>query len=417
MEPTYNSGDLVVAVKEDNYVKSDIIVYQPSSFRDGCAECHIVHRITQENSQGLVKTRGDNNSFTDQWWLDHSEILGKVVLHVPLGPWSHIIFSVKLWLFVLSFFVMLFVSSLVFSWWRAISERDGDDDGEDPPRKNRLRKARHAKKSRVPLSHAATFSLTSIFVVLSIVGASALGGLSFILSPLQTYRSAFNWTPPTSDPIVPGPGAGFTVVVTYTQPAARQICANIVVSTNNTAATPWTANLRYVGVPFNSDNTASNYQFSSGNYHFKSTTPTGDHFVVVGVGAYANVSKTTTRTFSICNYGTPNPLPNLEQGVVYTTSPTGGSYVATPSWYVCQTFTVSTVGASRFYVGWNTTIDATPLYNAFHTQSGTTGSFKMQSGDIAFTSLGANKYKVWGTNWGTSGVKDGSPQSFIACWS
>ena len=228
--------------------------------------------------------------------------------------------------------------------------------------------------------------------------------------------ATWSWTNNNPDPINPTPG-DYTVAVVYTQPNAQQICANITVTTTSATLIPWHASLRTTGVPFNGDTNSANYQFNpNSSYRFVSNTAVNGIFTIEGIGASANVSSSASRSFTVCNYSVPFPS-GREPGVTYTVSPGNGTnYTVAPGWYVCQTFTVTTSGATQFYVGWDATIDATPLYNAYNAQSGQTGSFTPPTGGFTTQSLGGNLYKIAGNDWATAGIKDGTQQQFSACW-
>lgn len=78
MEPKINVGDLLVVTGYGDYKLNDIVVYhKPSVGFD------IVHRIINETSDGYV-TKGDNNPYTDNWIVKRKEILGKVIIAIPL---------------------------------------------------------------------------------------------------------------------------------------------------------------------------------------------------------------------------------------------------------------------------------------------------------------------------------------------
>lgn len=74
MEPTLSVNDLVFVTEEENYEEGDIIV-----FRDGA---HLIlHRIVDING-GQIITQGDANNVADKP-IDTSDILGKMVFHIP----------------------------------------------------------------------------------------------------------------------------------------------------------------------------------------------------------------------------------------------------------------------------------------------------------------------------------------------
>lgn len=260
----------------------------------------------------------------------------------------------------------------------------------------------------------ATLNLSSGSVVAT---PSTVTGVVVLIDGFNTAAS-WIWVPKSNDPINGGGQTdGYSVVSTYSQPVGQQICTTTVVSTTSTTPITWKASLRASGVPFNNDFVAAHYQFNSPYYQFTSTTPTAGVFSIVGVGAYSTVVAGTNRTFSICNYGTPPPT-GRDPNVVYTLTPGNGTaYTAVPSYYVCQTFTISSTGATKFYVGWDATIDASPLAAAYKAKSGATGTIHLPAaGDFNRVALGSNLYKISGIGWTTAGLLDGHPQSFPICW-
>jgi len=73
MFPTFIPGDLLYfkPCAEGEIVRGDVLIFRPSG-----EEKNIVHRVV---SVGPIRTRGDNNSKTDNFILSESEILGKVI--------------------------------------------------------------------------------------------------------------------------------------------------------------------------------------------------------------------------------------------------------------------------------------------------------------------------------------------------
>lgn len=87
MQPTFYTGDLVIARKASAYQVGEIIVYKVDLGNGQTG--NIVHRIVGGNStQGWI-TRGDNRTTTDQFHPRNDEVLGRVVIHVP-GFWKYL---------------------------------------------------------------------------------------------------------------------------------------------------------------------------------------------------------------------------------------------------------------------------------------------------------------------------------------
>jgi len=78
MEPTYYTGDLVVARCGAPHV-GDVVVYRPSEVD---AKARIVHRIIGGTSEGWT-LQGDNNDYPDSFAPTDDDVLGIAKVHVP----------------------------------------------------------------------------------------------------------------------------------------------------------------------------------------------------------------------------------------------------------------------------------------------------------------------------------------------
>lgn len=118
MEPTYLSGDLVIARKMEPSI-GDVIVYAPEGF--GGAQ--IVHRIIGGNGEDGWIMQGDNNTFIDPFEPKDAEVRGVVVVHYSsLGQLTALLLSPLVWASVLLLSIVLLV------WF---SGDDCDEDDED----------------------------------------------------------------------------------------------------------------------------------------------------------------------------------------------------------------------------------------------------------------------------------------------
>ena len=82
MVPTYQNGDLVVAVSAPTYAVGDIVAYRVPSGDIG--EGHtIVHRITGGDGIDGFVVQGDNNNAPDPWSPRPADMAGKAWLVVP----------------------------------------------------------------------------------------------------------------------------------------------------------------------------------------------------------------------------------------------------------------------------------------------------------------------------------------------
>jgi signal peptidase I len=84
MEPTFHTGDLVVARPSDHYQVGDVVVYRipdkkyPQAFR-------IVHRLKHRTPNGNFLVQGDNNEGSDAWEISTKDIVGKQAVMIPKG--------------------------------------------------------------------------------------------------------------------------------------------------------------------------------------------------------------------------------------------------------------------------------------------------------------------------------------------
>jgi signal peptidase len=79
MEPSYHTGDLIVARCGTPKV-GDIVIYQPPGLD---ARALVIHRIVSETPDGHWVMKGDNNSYDDPWQLTNSDIVGIAQLQIP----------------------------------------------------------------------------------------------------------------------------------------------------------------------------------------------------------------------------------------------------------------------------------------------------------------------------------------------
>jgi signal peptidase len=93
MEPTYLSGDLVVARKGVPAV-GDIVVYVPA----GYPHARVVHQIVGGDGVTGWDMKGTNNSWHDPWNPTNAEVLGIVHTRIPdAGLVTSILISPLLW--------------------------------------------------------------------------------------------------------------------------------------------------------------------------------------------------------------------------------------------------------------------------------------------------------------------------------
>lgn len=79
MEPTINTGDLILVKEKSTYLKGDIITFDLNNNKTP-----ITHRIVAINSDGTFKTKGDANSGLDIDNVKTEEIIGAYFFRIPL---------------------------------------------------------------------------------------------------------------------------------------------------------------------------------------------------------------------------------------------------------------------------------------------------------------------------------------------
>ena len=120
MEPTYYTGDVVVARCGAPKV-GDIVVYQPESM----GGARIIHRIIGGDSAAGWKMKGDNNSFVDPFTPTNGEVLGIAREHLPkVGLVAAALTNPWIW-------VSLIAIAIALLLWP--TSRDDEPDAPDAP--------------------------------------------------------------------------------------------------------------------------------------------------------------------------------------------------------------------------------------------------------------------------------------------
>lgn len=118
MEPTYFTGDLVIARKMKPSV-GDVIVYAPANLGGS----QIIHRIIGGNATDGWQMQGDNNGFVDPFTPKGSEVKGVVLVHyASFGRVTALLLNPLVWAFVLLLAIVLLV------WWSGDTCEDDDKD-------------------------------------------------------------------------------------------------------------------------------------------------------------------------------------------------------------------------------------------------------------------------------------------------
>jgi len=120
MEPTYVTGDIVVARCGQPAV-GDVIVYAPDEV---AGNSRIIHRVVGGTADGWVM-QGDNNEFLDPFEPAGDEVLGVARVHIPKVGLVFQTFS-NAWVWIAM--IALALAMLV---WPSKDESDDDLDDDD----------------------------------------------------------------------------------------------------------------------------------------------------------------------------------------------------------------------------------------------------------------------------------------------
>lgn len=182
MEPTYSSGDLLVARCGDASV-GDVVVYEPPTVPGA----RVVHRVVGGDPSGWV-VQGDANAWLDPWTPGQEQVVGRVVAHLPGLGLTPLLLDPLLWAAV----VVLGLGLLLLPARRAPAGQPGPavPDGGRAPR-------------RLPAAAA----------VVTVAGLVALAGFPEPASAARVSLAppvlhAGTW--PVDAPIVPVPGPAAT---------------------------------------------------------------------------------------------------------------------------------------------------------------------------------------------------------------
>jgi signal peptidase len=81
MEPTYHTGDLLLAWPASTYHKGDVMPYRIPADEPGAGGL-VIHRVVGRDVDGYVM-QGDNNDAPDVWRPTPQDAIGRTVLLVP----------------------------------------------------------------------------------------------------------------------------------------------------------------------------------------------------------------------------------------------------------------------------------------------------------------------------------------------
>ncbi|MCD8194927.1 MAG: signal peptidase I [Coprobacillus sp.] len=128
MEPTINTGDVIINKRSDKYEIEDIITYYSES-----ESRYITHRIVGINEDGLFLTQGDREGQpVDSIPVSYECIVGKVVKVYPSGGFmSFITTSMGMIVVVISFIAVWVVIDISISAINAARKKDKQEKGEN----------------------------------------------------------------------------------------------------------------------------------------------------------------------------------------------------------------------------------------------------------------------------------------------
>lgn len=127
MQPALSVGSLIITKKMNNYYPGDAISF---SLLDSQSKFYskikpiLTHRIIQAknlNTDPIYLTKGDANQVSDENWIRKSQIIGKVILAIPLVGFVLMYFHSPIGLFVffslflVNFFLFLFKLASLFN--------------------------------------------------------------------------------------------------------------------------------------------------------------------------------------------------------------------------------------------------------------------------------------------------------------
>ncbi len=78
MEPTIDLDSIVITIKTKKIKKGDIIMFKTAS------NDYVVHRYYDDNPDGTIVTKGDNNEIIDYEPVSSEDVFGKVIIRMNL---------------------------------------------------------------------------------------------------------------------------------------------------------------------------------------------------------------------------------------------------------------------------------------------------------------------------------------------
>ncbi len=127
MEPEYHTGDIAVAVKQDQYQVGENVVYMV--YEDGQPKGRIIHQLVRENPDGTFIAQGINKEHPDPWRIPEDWIQGSVVTLLPQGYRYFLILKSPIFLAVVA---GLIVTAIFWPRGTPIEELGQDEPAETP---------------------------------------------------------------------------------------------------------------------------------------------------------------------------------------------------------------------------------------------------------------------------------------------
>ena len=116
MEPTLDSGDLVIANRNGTYDRGDVVAFRVPEGQAGAGSV-LIHRIVGGNGTTGYTTQGDNSPSPDPWLPTNADIIGTERWHIPaVGRISNLFRSAR----AISMLTGIVAGSLVYSSSRSI---------------------------------------------------------------------------------------------------------------------------------------------------------------------------------------------------------------------------------------------------------------------------------------------------------
>jgi signal peptidase I len=84
MEPVLRDNDFVLARRQDTYARGEIVVYRIPESETGAGGL-VIHRIIAGSDQNGYVLQGDNRTTPDLWRPRSTDIVGRVVVTIPMA--------------------------------------------------------------------------------------------------------------------------------------------------------------------------------------------------------------------------------------------------------------------------------------------------------------------------------------------